>query len=293
MTGTAVSRHQLPPPRGAADRLLGLAGVGAVAAVVAAFLWLLFDLLRHGLGSLSWTFLTTEVAASGRDGGIGPVLISTLLILLVCLAAALPVGLGTAVLLAESTDAEGLLGRFVRRSLDVLAGVPSIVFGLFGNAFFSITLGLGFSILSGGLTLACMVLPLFIREAEEGLRAVPGHYRLSAAALGFSRWRALWLILLPAAMPGLLVGLVLGVGRALAETAALLFTSGYVARVPESLLDSGRSLSIHIYDLSMNVPGGEPNAYGSALVLVSLLLAINAGASWASERFVRRRWQTA
>ena len=286
---SAAAGRLLPPPRGAADHLLGGACVLAVAGVAGAFLWLLSDLLRHGLGSLSWGFLVEEVVQSGRAGGIGPVLVSTLLILGVCLGAALPVGLGTAVLLAELSDAEGRFGRFVRRSLDVLAGVPSIVFGLFGNAFFCVTLGLGFSILSGGLTLACMVLPLFIREAEEGLRAVPRHYRLSAAALGFRRWRTLGSILLPAAMPGLLVGLVLAVGRALAETAALLFTSGYVARMPESLMDSGRSLSIHIYDLSMNVPGGEPNAYGSALVLVGLLLAINAGASWASERFVRGR----
>ena len=167
-----------------------------------------------------------------------------------------------------------------RRSLDVLAGVPSIVFGLFGNAFFCKTLGLGFSILSGGLTLACMVLPILIRSTEEGFRAVPANYRLSAAALGLSRTTTLIHLLLPAAVPGLIVGLVLGVGRAIAETAALIFTSGYVDRMPESLLDSGRALSIHIFDLSMNVSGGDANAYGSALVLVVLLLLINGTASW-------------
>ena len=167
--------------------------------------------------------------------------------------------------------------------------MPSIVFGLFGNVFFCQTLGLGFSILSGGLTLACMVLPIFIRSTEEGFRAVPNDYRLGAAALGLSRTATLFQLLLPAAVPGLIVGLVLGVGRALAETAALIFTSGYVDRIPESLLDSGRSLSIHIYDLSMNVPGGDGNAYATALVLVTLLLVINGLASILAERWLGRK----
>lgn len=253
---------------------------GAAAVVTATFCWLLGDILWHGLSHLSWTFLTAPPEGAGRRGGIGPILVSTFLILGVCLAVSLPIGVGTAVLLAEFTSDQGLFGRMTRRSLDVLAGVPSIVFGLFGNAFFCKTLGLGFSILSGGLTLACMVLPILIRSTEEGFRAVPANYRLSAAALGLSRTATLLHLLLPAAVPSLLVGLVLGVGRAIAETAALIFTSGYVDRMPESLLDSGRALSIHIFDLSMNVSGGDANAYASALVLVVLLLLINGAASW-------------
>jgi len=201
----------------------------------------------------------------------------------------LPIGVGTAVLLAEFTSSENLFGRLVRRSLDVLAGVPSIVFGLFGNVLFCVYLGMGFSILSGGLTLACMVLPILIRSTEEGFRSVPDEYRHAAAALGVSRTTSLVHLLFPAAAPGLVVGLVLGVGRAIAETAALIFTSGYVDRMPESLSDSGRSLSIHILDLSMNVPGGDANAYASALVLIAMLLAINATASWVSNRWLHRR----
>src|SRR5204862_7914225 len=142
----------------------------------------------------------------------------TALILAVCLASSLPVGLGTAVLLAEFTPAGGVFGRLVRRSLDVLSGVPSIVFGLFGNALFCKVLGLGFSILSGGLTLACMVLPILIRATEEGLRSAPPAYRLGAAALGISRTSTLRRLLLPAAVPGLMVGFILGLGRAIAET---------------------------------------------------------------------------
>jgi phosphate transport system permease protein len=277
---------------GKGDRLLGVLIALSVAAVTLSFGWLLFDIVRHGVGGLSWSFLVDAAESSGRAGGIGPIMVSTLLILAVCLVTSVPFGLATAVLLAEFTDADGRFGRLVRRSLDILAGVPSIVFGLFGNALFCIYLGMGFSILSGGLTLACMVLPIFIREAEEGFRAVPDSYRLSAAALGFTRTRTLFSILLPAAMPGILVGLVLGIGRALAETAALIFTSGYVDRMPESLYDSGRSLSIHIYDLSMNVAGGEPNAYATALVLVAMLLLINGTASWLSDHWVRKRWMT-
>src|SRR5204863_2603482 len=130
---------------------------------------------------------TSPPRNAGRDGGIAPMLVSTGLILSVCFAVSLPIGLGTAILLAEFTTSQNLFGRIVRRSLDVLSGVPSIIFGLFGNAFFCKTLGLGFSILSGGLTLACMVLPILIRAAEEGLRSAPREYRLGAAALGISR----------------------------------------------------------------------------------------------------------
>lgn len=262
---------------------------GAAALVTAIFCWLLGDIVRHGVSHISLTFLTAPPENAGRRGGIGPILVSTLMILAVCLVVSLPIGLGTAVLLAEFTSDQSLFGRMTRRSLDVLAGVPSIVFGLFGNAFFCKTLGLGFSILSGGLTLACMVLPILIRSTEEGFRAVPPGYRLSAGALGLSRTTTLFHLLLPAAVPGLLVGLVLGVGRAIAETAALIFTSGYVDRMPESLLDSGRALSIHIFDLSMNVSGGDANAYASALVLVVLLLVINGTASWLATYSLQRK----
>lgn len=260
--------------------------VWAVAALVtAALLWLLSDVFWHGVGQVSWEFLTAPPRNAGRDGGIGPILVSTGLIVGVCLGVSIPLGVGTAVMLAEFTENSSILGRLVRLSLDVLAGVPSIVFGLFGNAFFCKTLGMGFSILSGGLTLACMVLPILIRSTQEGFRAVPDEIRRSAAALGLSRTAILWELLLPAAMPGVVVGLLLGLGRAIAETAALIFTSGYVDRMPESLLDSGRSLSVHIYDLAMNVSGGEPHAYASALVLVGFLVLINGAISWLAERF--------
>ncbi len=264
----------------------------AAAVVTAVFLWILGDLLHHGAGRLSLSFLVEAPRSAGRAGGIGPILVATAWILAVSLAAALPLGVGTAVLLAELSATESRFARGVRHSLDVLAGVPSIVFGLFGNALFCVALGLGFSILSGGLTLACMVLPILIRSTEEGLRAVPREIRLGAAALAMSRSRTLFQVLLPAAAPGLVVGVVLGFGRAIAETAALIFTSGYVDRMPSSVYDSGRALSIHIYDLAINVPGGEGNAYATALVLVAILLVTNLAASFLGERWLRGGYRT-
>jgi len=268
-----------------ADIVAGAFAWACAAVVTAAFAWLLIDVTWRGLGALSWAFLTAEPSDAGRGGGVGPIIVSTLLILAVCMAVSVPLSVGTAAMLAESTRGDTRFGRMVRRSLDVLAGVPSIVFGLFGNAFFCITLGMGYSILSGGLTLACMVLPILVRVTEEGFRAVPDAYRHGAAALGLSRTTTLLRVVLPGAGPALLVGLVLGVGRAIAETAALIFTSGYVTRMPESLLDSGRSLSVHVYDMAMNVPGGEDHAAGAALVLVIALLLINLFTG-----FVTRRW---
>jgi phosphate transport system permease protein len=134
-----------------------------------------------------------------------------------------------------------------------------------------------------------MILPILTRTTEAGLRAAPDEIRMAAAALGLSRTTTLVRLLIPAAAPAVAAGLVLGIARALAETAALLFTSGYGLRMPGSLLDSGRALSVHIYDLAMNVPGGEPRAYGSALVLVGLLLAINGAAFLLAERWLGGR----
>lgn len=257
----------------------------AALTVTGVFCWLLGDLLWNGVSGINWAFLTEAPRMAGREGGIAPILVSTGLILAVCMGVSVPLGLGSAVFLSELTTLDSRSGRFLRRSLDVLSGVPSIVFGLFGNVFFCVYLGLGFSILSGGLTLACMVLPILIRATEEGLRAVPQSTRLGAAALGMSRTRSLWALLLPAALPSLLVGLALGVGRAIAETAALVFTSGYVDRMPESLMDSGRALSIHIFDLSMNISGGESSAYAAAVVLVAMLLMINLCTSGMAHRW--------
>ena len=271
------------------DQILAVLVWLAAAAIAGFFLWLLADMAIHGLDRLSWDFLTTEPERSGRRGGIAPILVSTLVVLTITLAVAVPLGLATAVWLSEFTRVNSRSAAAIRFSLDVLAGVPSIVYGLFGSAFFCVWIGLGYSLLAGGLTLACMVLPILIRTSEAGLAAVPDDWRQGAAALGLTRWAALRYLLLPAAAPALTAGLMLGIGRALAETAVLLFTSGYVDRMPSAWLDSGRVLAVHIFDLSMNVTGGDKAAYGSALVLLALLLMVNGLAIAFSDRWLARR----
>lgn len=278
---------QILPPRD--ERfMMGVLGACCFLVICLFFAGLLGSMLWQGFGVLSLDYFTAEPTSSGRGGGIGPILQSTFLIMGVCLAATLPLGIGTAAFLFEASGKYLKLSRWVRLSLEMLAGVPSIVFGLFGNYFFCKVLGMGFSILSGGLTLACMALPIFIRTVEEGFRLVPVDYRKAAMALGFSQPRTFLSVILPISAPALVVGVVLGVGRALAETAALIFTSGYVDRFPESLLDSGRALSVHIFDLSMNVSGGDKMAYASSLVLVGILILINSLAKLISRYWLAR-----
>ncbi len=272
-----------------ADRLFSWLVFGCSLLVVLCMVWVLGDVVIEGLAHFSWQFLFTAPEDAGRAGGIGPILVSTVWILVIALAVALPLGLGVAIWLSEFSPGNSRFGNTTGITLDILAGIPSIVYGLFGNAFFSIYLGLGFSLMSGGLTLACMILPVFVRICETGLRAVNDDWRRGALALGLTRSAAIWHILLPAARPAIIAGLILGIGRATAETAALLFTSGYVDRMPESLLDSGRALAVHIYDLSMNVTGGDGAAYASALVLITLIITLNTLAQSFVNSWFRRR----
>lgn len=277
MTNTSSLKTGSPPSSAHRTReyLAGISIWFAASVVMAILAWIVVDIAIRGLSQISLSYLTNDVADAGRSGGIGPVILSTVLLLLVTLATSVPLAMASAIALTEQVGHDPLLTRYVRFSLDVLSGVPSIVFGLFGNVFFTITLGLGYSILSGGLTLSCMVLPILIRTAEQAINSVPSEHRHAAAALGLSRSTTLFRVVLPTAAPALAAGIVISIGRALAETAALIFTAGYVARTPESVFDSGRSLSVHIYDLAMNVPGGGPRAYAAACVLVGMLLAIN------------------
>ncbi len=257
------------------DRLAGMIGGLLLLAVLVPMGLMLWSLLEQGAGVLSMDFLLEDPRQAGRTGGIAALLVSTGWILAVCLLVAVPVGLGCALYLSEQVPAGTRRAQWLGGVLDMLAAVPSIVYGLFGYQFFAISLGLGFSILSGGLALALMVLPLMIRSAEQALRGVPMSYRQASEALSISRWGWVRRILIPQAAPGIAVGIILSIGRALAETAVLLFTAGYVLRRPDSLLDSGRALSVHIYDLAMNVPGGMPRAAATGLVLVAILVILN------------------
>jgi phosphate transport system permease protein len=257
------------------DRVAWLAGLVLLALVMVPVVLMVTALWQQSADVLSVGFLLEDPGRAGRSGGIAALLISTAWILGLCLMVAVPLGLGCALYLSESLPADSRRAQWLGGVLDMLAAVPSIVYGLFGYQFFAIRLGLGFSILSGALALSLMVLPLMIRSAEQAMRAVPMGYRQARDALALSHWGWVRRILLPCAAPGIAVGIILSAGRALAETAVLLFTAGYVLRRPDSLFESGRTLSVHIYDLAMNVPGGMPRAAATAVVLVGLLVILN------------------
>lgn len=225
---------------------------------------------------MSLEFLLEAPRLSGRGGGIFPIIQSTLWILGIAIAIALPVALAIALWQSEFAKFyHPSVYGWVRLALDVLAGVPSIVYGLFGYAFFCVFLGFGYSILAGGLTLACMILPLLASILEVAFSSHDAGSRQGGLALGLSQFGFIRRILIPSHLPAIAAGVSLALGRATAETAALLFTSGYVDRAPESIFDSGRALSVHIYDLAMNVTGGDQAAYASALVLICLIIAIH------------------
>ncbi|GIW99917.1 MAG: phosphate ABC transporter, permease protein PstA [Pirellulaceae bacterium] len=247
----------------------------AACLTVAVLAWIAADLIR-GVGVVRWQFFVHGPEDFGRGGGVAPMIVASLWLVLISWAVVIPLGIlaATALVVGRLHQWPGL--RWVEWALDLLAATPSVVIGLFGNAFFCVALGLGFSLLAGGLTLGCMTLPLFVRTTQIGLQAAVTQHYATASALGLALPTTLLRIVLPAAGPAMSAALILATGRSLAETAALIFTSGYVPRMPLSAFDSGRSLSVHVYDLAMNVSGGDQAARGTALVLVVLLLAINA-----------------
>lgn len=251
-----------------------------VTMVIALFALILGELVLKGIGQLSFSFLLDAPSDVGRAGGIGPILVSTGALVAVALLAAVPLASLCALWLYLGAGRTARRSRAaLERSLEVLAAVPSVVFGLFGQVLFGEVLGLGYSLLTGGLTLAVMMMPLLIGAIYETLRALPSTLYAGALALGLTPAQAARRVLLQAAWPGVLLGVLMGLGRALAETAALLFTSGYVDKMPRSLLDSGRAISVHIYELAMNVAGGNKNAYGAAALLVMTLLVLHSVAA--------------
>jgi phosphate transport system permease protein len=259
-----------------------------MAAALAILVLILAFVLGRGLGQITWTFLSSPPIDSGRSGGVMPIIAGTLEVTLLGVGTAAPLGVGTAIYLCEYTR-EGTLTRLIRFGSECLAGVPSIIFGLFGFVLFVLTLGLGWSILAGGLTLAFMMLPTIIRTSEEALRTVPAGYREVSLSLGASRWQTIRKVVLPAAFPGILTGLVLGFGRAIGETAAVIFTAGASLPrvVPTSLLEGTRTLAVHFYQLAREGISAD-NAYATAAVLVLAISFINIGAQVAMTRFMRR-----
>jgi phosphate transport system permease protein len=213
-------------------------------------------------------------------------IVGTILVCGLAVAIAAPIGLVTAIYLTEYTR-EGKLTAIIRFGADCLAGIPSIIFGLFGFVFFVITLGMGYSILAGALTLAVMVLPTIIRTSEEAIRAVPRSYRDVSFGLGSTRWQMVTRVVLRSALPGIGTGIVLSIGRAISETAAVMLTAGSALRLPRTVFDSSRTLSLHFYVLVREGLSSE-SAYGTAAILILAILVINVLAYWFMKRFVAK-----
>ncbi len=243
-------------------------------------------ILYHGLPLLTWTFLSEAPRSMGREGGVLPMIVGTLWCTALAVLVAAPVGVATAIYLTEYTR-EGRLTNIIRFGADCLAGIPSIIFGLFGFVFFVITLGMGFSILAGSLTLAIMVLPTIIRTAEEAIRRVPQSYRDVSYGLGSTRWQMVTRVVLRSALPGICTGIVLSVGRCVSETAAVMLTAGAALGFPRSALESSRTLALHFYILSREGIS-MPLAFATASVLILAILIINLSAYWLMRRFVTK-----
>jgi phosphate transport system permease protein len=253
---------------------------------IGVLLFIILFILAQGLPHLSWEFLTQSPRSMGREGGIFPMVIGTLLVTGLAVLIAAPIGVGTAIYLTEYTR-ESKLTAVIRFGADCLAGIPSIIYGLFGFVFFVITLGMGLSVISGALTLAIMVLPTIIRTSEEAIRAVPKAYRYVSYGLGSTRWQMVTQVVLRSALPGIGTGVVLSIGRSISETAAVMLTAGSALGIPKSLFDSSRTLALHFYTLSREGIS-MPNAYATASVLILSILVINVIAYWLMHRFAAR-----
>ena len=216
-----------------------------------------------------------------------PAIINTVLMVILVLIFAVPIGVGAAIYLVEYAKKGNKLVKIVRVTTETLQGIPSIVYGLFGYLFFAVFFGWGYTFLGGALTLAIMILPLIMRTTEEALLSVPDSFREGSFGLGAGKLRTIFKIILPSAIPGIVAGVILGIGRVVGETAALMFTAGTIAKVPGSLMDSGRTLAVHMYALLSEGLYME-QAYASAVVLMVLVLIINACSGWIAKKLTKR-----
>lgn len=260
-------------------------------AVVAPILVVIGIIFAEGVRAMSWEFILSVPREGMKEGGIFPAILGTLILTLGTALAAIPIGVGGTVYLAEYAR-DTWMTRAIRLAIVNLAGIPSIVYGLFGLGMFVLFMHMGTSILAGVLTLAIMTLPVIMSTSEEALRAVPMEFRTVSASLGGTRWQGIRHIVLPQALPGIITGIILGLLRAAGETAPILFTVAafYLPRLPQSPFDQAMALPYHLYVISTQVPGMPMSVqYGTALVLLILVLSMNLGATIIRSYFRRRR----
>ena len=262
-------------------------------AVVLPILWVVGYIVVQGIRAISWEFITAMPRDGMRAGGVGPAIVGTVLLTLGTAVFAVPIGVAVAIYLAEYAH-DTLSTRIIRLAIINLAGVPSVVYGLFGLGLFVIFLQFGTSILAGSLTLAIMTLPVIISTAEEALRAVPQSFRIVSFSLGGTRWQTIRRTVLPQALPGILTGIILGLERAAGETAPILFTVAafFLPRLPRSVFDQTMALPYHLFVISTQVPGMPIQIqYGTALVLLVFVLSMNVLAAVTRSRFrAKRQW---
>jgi len=263
----------------------------AAISVVVPILLVLGYIVVQGISAISWEFLTAMPRSGMKEGGVLPAVVGTVVLTLGTAIAALPLGVGAAIYLAEYAR-DTWLTRIIRLAIINLAGIPSVVYGLFGLGLFVLALHMGTSIVAGSLTLGLMTLPIVISTAEEAILAVPQRFRVVSVSLGGSRWQTIRYQVLPQALPGILTGVILGLERAAGETAPILFTVAtfYLPQLPTSIFDQTMALPYHLYVVSTQVPGMPIQVqFGTALVLLALVLSMNVVATVIRSRFRRRR----
>jgi phosphate transport system permease protein len=267
---------------------LALAFIWGSGVITVLILFLIIGyVLARGLPAFSFDFLfTAPKGGLSGEGGISTAIVTTIYLVLLTVSILLIPGIGAAIYLSEYAK-DNWLTRIIRYGVDTLAGVPSIVFGLFGFVLFVTVLHFNFSLLAGALTMVCLLLPTLIRTSEEALKAVPRSHREAALALGATRWQAIWHVVLPSALPGIITGIILCMGRIVGETACLYVTLGGSAAMPTSLLSGGRTLSLHLFYLAMETNAFE-KAMATGAVLIIIILIINTITNWISHRFQTR-----
>jgi phosphate transport system permease protein len=269
--------------------VLGIAALVVVMPIIV----ILIYVIQAGLPALSWEFLSTMPHNGMREGGILPAILGTIYLTICTALFSIPPGVAAAIYLAEYAP-DNSWTRAIRIAMTNLAGIPSVVYGLFGLGLFVIFLQFGTSILSASLTLSIMTLPVIISTAEQAIRAVPTHFRTVSISLGASRWETIHRIILPESMPGIITGIILGLERAAGETAPILFTGAtfFLPRLPHSLMDPTMALPYHLFVVSTQVPGMPVKIqYGTVLVLLAFVLTMNLSAAVIRSRArARRKW---
>ena len=273
--------------RGKANRLSLIIRVLVISGAATTFIvltYLIGFILIKGVPHLKPSLFALEYTTNNIS--LLPAAINTVLMVLLALAIAVPLGIFTAIYLVEYAKRGNRIVELIRLTTETLSGIPSIVYGLFGLLFFVTYLGWGYSLLAGAFTVAIMILPLIMRTTEEALIAVPDTFREASFGLGAGRLRTVFRVVLPAAVPGILAGVILGIGRIVGEAAALIYTAGTVPEIPENLMSSGRTLAIHMYALSSE--GLNFNeAYATAVVLLIVVLLINILSGYAAKRMTK------